>query len=509
MSEPTLLHDLLDRAARRHPDAPAVTSGPATLTYRQLQAASHRVADTLTRHGVRRGDRIVVRAGTDALLPALVHGASRIGGVFALVHEQVRDEQLAHVLTDCEPRLLLADDADAGRTAAAHRVPALPLRQLAGGGPDSAAVDGAGDAAPAGGAPLSVDPVCLIYTSGTTALPKAVVSTHAQVVFAAQAIQSRLSYRPTDTVYCPLPLSFDYGMYQVFLAALGGSQVVLGAPAEAGPSLLANLLSTGSTVLAAVPPVAEGLLRLLRRNPQRAPRLRLLTNTGSTMPRWVLDGLRQLLPELRVQLMFGLTECKRVSIADPDEDLRRPDTLGRPLPGTEVFAVDDGGRRLPPGEVGELVVRGPHVMAGYWRRPELTAQRFQREDGLFPRLHTGDYGSVDAAGYIRFSGRRDDVYKQHGFRVSAVEVEAAARRVHGVEGAAVLPPDGDGRDAVLIVTGTADPAQVQQELRAHLEDFKIPTRCLVLPSLPTSRTGKTDKKALRRLVDGQTDERAA
>ncbi|MBO2461109.1 class I adenylate-forming enzyme family protein [Actinomadura violacea] len=493
MSE--LLHHLLDQAADRDGEAAAVTQADTTLTYAGLRDAARRVAAGLSERGLRRGDRMVVTAMPDARLAALLYGAARIGVVFSVVHEQVRGYVLRHILGDCEPALLVADDPEAAETAAECGV----------------AVAGLADAVPGPGAhgpvtedePLANDPACLIYTSGTTALPKAVVSTHAQMVFAARAIQDRLRYRADDTVYCPLPLSFDYGLYQLFLGAIAGSHVWLGSAAEAGPSLLANLLRSRATVLPAVPPVADGLLRMLRRGADRLPPLRLMTNTGAAMPRRVLDGLREVLPDLRVQLMFGLTECKRVSIMEPDEDLRRPGALGRPLAGTEAFTVDEHGRRLPPGETGELVVRGPHVMAGYWRRPELNEQRFPRREGLFPELRTGDYGMVDEDGYLHFRGRRDDVYKQQGFRVSAVEVEAAARRLPGVDGAAVLPPEGDRAEAVLFVTGGAEPAEVQRRLRDDLETFKVPQRCHAVAELPVNANGKTDKKALRaRLEEG-------
>jgi len=494
-----LVHRLLDRAAGNG-DAPAVTYQNATFSYAELAATSWRVAAALAERGLDRRDRLVIAASPDARLPAVIYGASRLGVVFSVIHEQVRGYVLRHILADCAPGLLISNDESMRSTAAECGVPAASIGDLTAAGDGSAPAE----LSPGWTGPIATDPACLIYTSGTTALPKAVVSTHAQVTFAAAAIQDRLRYRPDDTVYCPLPLSFDYGLYQLFLGALSGAHVWLGNAAEAGPSLLANLVRSQATVLPAVPPVAEGLLRLLQRDATSLPPLRLLTNTGAAMPHRVLAGLREWLPGLTVQLMFGLTECKRVSIMEPDGDLHRPESVGRPLAGTEVFATDEAGNRLPPGEQGELVVRGPHVMAGYWQRPELTEQRFYRVAGLFPELRTGDYGWVDPDGYLYFLGRRDDVYKQQGFRVSAVEVEAAARRVPGVETAAVLPPDADRAEAVLFVTGDADPQRVQRQLRDELEDFKIPQRCLARPELPVNANGKTDKKVLLAMLQEET-----
>ncbi|MFI5833401.1 class I adenylate-forming enzyme family protein [Micromonospora sp. NPDC051300] len=491
----TLLHELLDATAATRPDAPAVDDGTTCRTYRQVRDASVRLAGRLRADGVRRGDRVLVALPADAALPALLYAVSRAGAVFVVVRTPAPDVALAHVLDDAEPALVLTDDAALGALARARRLPVRGAADLA-----RAAATGDDADAPAGDGPLSVDPVCLIYTSGSTGMPKAVVSTHAQVTFAVRAIQSELRYRPDDVVHDVLPTSFDYGLYQIFLSTMAGARLRLGDPAETGGRLLVSLVESGATVLPCVPSLAVNLLRLLGRPGAPRPRLRLVTNTGAAMPPEVLAGLRRLLPDLTVQLMFGLTECKRAAIMPPDEDLRRPGACGRALPGTEIFTVDAEGRRQPAGVTGELVVRGPHVMAGYWRRPELTAERFRRVHGLFPQLHTGDHGRVDTDGYVHFAGRRDDVYKEKGTRVSATEVEAAAYRVDGVDAAGVLPP-ADGHDgATLFVVAALAPGDVLRRLRGQLEEMKVPARCVVLPDLPLTGNGKVDRRALARLA---------
>ncbi|KOX20047.1 AMP-dependent synthetase [Saccharothrix sp. NRRL B-16348] len=501
----TLLHDLIDAAERTWPDRPAVSTATDLLTHRQVAEGSRRLASWLTDRGVARGDRVVLVAPSGTLVPVLVYAASRIGAAFTVLHEQTRGRPLEHVLDDSEPALLVAAEEEARAAARFRGIRATSPEEVEAAAFADAPVGSDAPTladTPVRSGPLAVDPVCLIYTSGTTSLPKAVVSTHQQVVFAVGAIQSQLAYRPDDVVYCPLPLSFDYGLYQLFLGAASGAHVRLGQPAEVGPSLLRNLVGAGATVLASVPAVAETLARLVKRSGGAGvPPLRLLTNTGAAMPVEPLTVLRAAIPTLRVQLMYGLTECKRAAIMPPDGDLERPGASGRALPGTELFAIDADGRRLPPGEIGELVVRGPNVMAGYWRRPELSAQRFHRAEGLFPELRTGDYGRLDEDGYVYFDGRRDDIYKQRGFRVSATEVEAAVRRVPGVESAVVLPPDGD-RSAVLVVVGQLTADEVTTLLKDEIEEFKIPHRCVVAPSLPLTGNGKVDRKALLQEVVG-------
>jgi acyl-CoA synthetase (AMP-forming)/AMP-acid ligase II len=493
-----LLHELLDAAADRSPRSAALSSRDRSLTYRELASASTRMAAFLQREGLRRGDRVVVTAADGIDIAVLIYAASRLGAVFSVLHEQVRGGPLEHVLRDCEPKLLVSDDPHAGRTAADNGVQFLGLDELVRTALDA---DTNGSPAPSAQGALTVDPVSLIYTSGTTSLPKAVVSTHQQVIFAVSAIQECLGYRSDDVVYCPLPLSFDYGLYQVYLAALSGARLYLGTVAETGPPLLRSLEAAGATVLPAVPSIADRLAWLLRRSSGGLSRLRLLTNTGAALSETTMSALRAALPHLRIQVMYGLTECKRTAIMPPDGDLDHPGSCGLPLPGTEVFVIDDDGDRLPPGQIGQFVVRGPNVMAGYWKRPELTADRFPRTEGLFPELRTGDYGWQDSAGYLYFSGRRDDIYKERGFRLSATEVEAAAHRVPGVTSAAVLPPSG-GQSALLAVVADISVEEVRDRMRDHIEPFKIPRRCVQLEQLPTNGNGKVDRRRLEALVDG-------
>ena len=494
MSAPCRLHDLLDAAARRHPDRPALAVGTRSGTYAAVREWSGRLAGWLAGSGVRRGDRVLVALPADVLLPPLLYACSRAGAVFVVLGDRLPAAVTEHVLDDARPALVLGDGPElrelAGRRGIPHR------------GLDDVRAGAARPAPPPPDRALAVDPVCFIYTSGSTAMPKAVVSTHLQVCFAAAAIQSELGYRPDDLVYCPLPLSFDYGLYQVFLSTLAGAELRLAGAEGAGQRLLAELRESGATVLSAVPSLADGLARLLSRPGSALPRLRLMTSTGAAMPEAVLAELRRRLPDLRIRLMYGLTECKRATIMPEDEDLRRPGACGRALPGTEVFVVDEDGARLPPGAVGEVVVRGAHVMAGYWRRPEQTAERFRRVEGLFPELRTGDYGHLDADGYLYFQGRRDDIYKERGFRVSTIEVEAAACRVPGVRAAVVVPP-GPGQDgATLVVVGDLAAPAVLGELRRQIDEARAPGRCLVVAELPLNAHGKIERLALAALAAG-------
>lgn len=498
----SVVHDMLDDAADRHSGRPAVRLGPLGplgprgMSYATMRDRSVKLAAWLARNGLRHGDRVLIATPPDEVLPALAYACSRAGGIFVLVRDTTPTVVAEHIMHDAEPALVISDSPVMCAVAARNRVPhhgLAEVREAAAGALSSPAPPAS--PAPPGG-PRPADPVCFIYTSGSTAMPKAVVSTHAQVTFAAQAIASQLGYTGDDVVYCQLPLSFDYGLYQVFLCTLAGAELCLASGESPAHTMLAGLSQCGASVAPVVPSLAAGLARLLRHRSPPLSRLRLLTSTGAAMPPSVLTELRDRVPGLHVQLMYGLTECKRATIMPEDEDLRRPGACGRALPGTEVFTVGEEGAPLPAGQIGEVIVRGPNVMAGYWRQPELTRQRFRRAEGLAPELRTGDFGWLDDDGYLYFAGRQDDLYKERGFRVSATEVEAAAYRVPGIRAAAVRPPaDGESGATLLVETGLR-PLEVLRQLRDQLDEAKIPARCVVVPELPLNANGKIERARL-------------
>lgn len=483
---------LWEHAAAWWPDAPAVRDPSMRLTYRELNDAASRYAIWLAGRGVRPGDRVIVRTPNSVSMTALLAGILRAGAIAVPTSRAMSHFQFASVVGDAEPRLIVAG-ADESRV----------LSEI--GGDAVISLDDSWEQAlltsPVESLsflpqPCSPDDVCLLmYTSGSTSAPKGVMCTHRQVRFALQAVAARLDYRPEDAVFCRVPLSFDYGLYQVLLCAASGSELVL-PPMDADPGLLRWLRRWHATVVPVVPSLAAMLSDLARRDP-RPTAVRLFTNTGAVLDATTAAGLRATFPGAKIAPMFGTTECKRVSIMEPDGDLLRPGSVGRPLDGTVVTVVDPAGRPMPAGEIGEFVVHGPHVMAGYWRAGELTAQRFRVDPVDGGRvLFTGDFGWMDDAGYLYFVGRRDDIFKSKGVRVSTTEIEAAALDIPGVRAAAALPPTAEA-GSVLYAVGDLTSAEVFTGLRARLESAKIPDRCVIVGALPTTANGKIDRSALK------------
>ncbi|MER7351032.1 AMP-binding protein [Streptomyces aurantiacus] len=465
----SLLHTLVTAAAYHRPDAIAVCDGRGTWSYAELDQHSRTYADSLARSGVGAGDRVLIRAVAERWVLAAIYACSRLGAIAVPLSPDLRPAQEQQIVADAEPSLVLTSAPETG--------PPLGDRPKPDGPPARADAD-----------------VLFLYTSGSTAQPKAVRCPHAQVLFATGAIAARLGYRSDDVILCRLPLSFDYGLYQAFMAASVGATVLLRGPGR-DSGMLAAIRRHAVTVVPVVPSLAHMLIRLGRH--ATAPGVRLVTNTGQALSAAQIDGIRRVFPHTTVRLMYGITECKRVTIADPDSDLTHPGSVGRPLPGTTVRIVDAQGASLPVGAEGQIVVSGAHLMVGYWKDDALTRQIYRTDAVTGERtLYTGDYGHLDDAGRLYFHGRYDDLFKQGDVRTSAAEIEAAVLADPQVADAALVPPSGD-RPAVLFTVTALRSDEVLRRLRERLEPLKVPKICRVVAELPIGSTGKTNRAALR------------
>ncbi|MEV0070578.1 AMP-binding protein [Amycolatopsis sp. NPDC050768] len=480
MNGTSLVHSLLDEAVADAPGSTAVRDRAGAWTYAELAAWSHAVEVVLARRGVRRGDRVVVQLPTTRELVALFFGTTRRGAVFVPVNPAMKAFHFDSVVGNAEPVLVVTLEEmiplwTEVEAAYGERIEATDVD------PDDVAV--------------------LIYTSGSTAAPKGVIGPHRQVTFAACAIQAVLGYRGDDVVFCRFPMSWDYGLYKVLLSTLGRSEIVL-ADAESDLRLLQRMREVGATIVPIVPSLATMIATLAGRETEPAAPVRLFTNTGAALPESTIAQLRTAFPGTRVVRQFGQTECKRITIMPPDEDDQRPGASGLPLPGTSVLILAADGTELPAGDIGEIVAAGPHVMPGYWRAPELSARAFRRDEATGElRLHTGDYGRLDADGYLYFEGRRDDMFKRKGIRMSTLEIEAAAMDIPGVRAAGAIPP-GDTRDLAICVESDLPPTTVLRELAKRLEPQKVPSLCHVVDEFPLTAHGKNATKELALLVEG-------
>jgi len=507
-----LHHGLLDSAAD-----PALAAKAALVmddraySYAQLHESALRLAAVLRDRGVQRGDRVAIYMDNTWPCVVSIFATLLAGGVFVAINPQTKADKLAFVLDDSGARVLLTDGhlSKEFLSALAH---ARPLSTVICSGrlPARPGIEPF-DALVVGAAPLSADPgtisldlAALIYTSGSTGQPKGVMQTHQSMLFAVGSLIEYLRLSAEDRILLVLPLAFDYGLYQLLMTVHLGATLVLERSFAFPAQVFARMREQRVTVFPGVPTIFAMLLSMHGREPLSFPSVTRLTNTAAALPDDFVSRLRGVFPQALIYRMYGLTECKRVSYLEPELADQKPGSVGKAIPGTEVYLLGADGQPTPPGETGVLYVRGPHVMAGYWNRPELS--EIVLKPGKLPGervLCTQDFFRMDAQGFLYFVGRSDDIIKTRGEKVSPVEVENVLHQLRGIREAAVLGiPDlllGQAIRAYVVLEAGA--ALTEKQIRAHcagrLENFMVPKEIVVCADLPRTVTGKVSKKALR------------
>lgn len=514
-----LLHHLVRTSAQRQPAKEALVHGPERLTYEDVARRTLGLAAGLRRAGLRRGDRVGIYLDPSVAQVLSIFAASQAGGVFVPINAGLFPEQLKHIANDCGITALITTPA---KLSALQRtlkeVPSLEfVVATAGDRPDvSVPVHSFEDlcaAPPAGLADVAIekDLAAILYTSGSTGKPKGVMLSHAQMLAGASIVSTYLEITAVDRILAVLPFSFDAGLNQLTTAFQQGGTLVL-IKFVFAREVVDALLKERITGLAGVPTFWSLLSQpssTLDRH--QFPDLRYITNTGGAMPQSVLAILRQRLPMTRIFLMYGLTEAFRSTYLPPEELDRRPTSMGKAIPDTEILVVHEDGRLCRPGEVGELVHRGPTVSMGYWGKPELTAEVLRPHPFLPPELgdtervaYSGDLVKMDEDGFLYFVGRRDNMIKSSGFRISPTEVEEALMQSGLLREAAVigLPDPVLGQSikafAVLREGATVDAESLRTACASHLPGYMVPRTIELLEALPKTTSGKVDYPALRR-----------
>ena len=513
---------MLEAAAISRPWAPAMAGRTGTLAYGQVIAAVEAIAAGLVELGLCRGDRVAVWLPKRPEKVIALYGAMRAGGIAVPANALLKAPQVRHILLDSGAKVLITTTARFAELA--REIPDLRslLAVVTTDGPDAAGPKHrnafAWDellAAPPRPAPNTVDSdvAALFYTSGSTGKPKGVMLSHRNMVAGARRVSSYLGNKSDDRLLAILSFSFDYGFSQLTTAfAVGASVVLLDyvLPQE----VLRTLERERITGLAAVPPIWIQLAEL--RWPEGARQtLRYITNSGGTMPQVTLAKLRRALPQTRVFLMYGLTEAFRSTYLPPEELDRRPDSIGKAIPGAEVLVVRPDGTPCAADEPGELVHRGELVSLGYWNDPERTAERFRpvppaAGNQPLPELAvwSGDVVRRDTEGFLYFIGRRDEMIKTSGYRVSPTEVEEEAYAT-GLMGDAVavgVPHARLGQGIVLVASTApgmaADTDRLLTSLRRRLPRYMVPLAIVWRDALPRNANGKFDRARLRQELAG-------
>ncbi len=524
MLDTHLLHHLIRAAAARDPSAACLTAGTETFTYEGLERAVASFAAALIGLSLARTDRVGIWLDKRPETVIASFGAPAAGGVMVPMNPLLKAEQVAYIAADCNVRVLVTSPERLALLAPVlSQCPELRHVVLVGAGaplPDAPAGVALHewqawlDAPPvAGHRVVDTDVVAILYTSGSTGRPKGVVLSHRNMVAGAKSVASYLGNGPQDSLLAALPLSFDAGFSQLTTAFHVGARVVL-LNYLLPRDVLRALERERITGLTAVPPLYIQLTQL-EWPAAINEHLRYFANTGGRMPRETLMALRQRVPAAQPFLMYGLTEAFRSTYLPPEEVDRRPDSIGKAIPNAEILVLRDDGSECGPDEPGELVHRGALVGQGYWNDAEKTAERYKqlpagiggRQAGLMlPEyaVFSGDTVRKDAEGFLYFVGRRDEMMKTSGYRVSPTEVEEvlyATRLVgecvafgvdHATLGQAiqVIATAPDGSDAL-------DGEALLAQCRQHMPAYMVPHGLQAMQGpLPRNPNGKIDRKLL-------------
>jgi acyl-CoA ligase (AMP-forming) (exosortase A-associated) len=516
-----LIHHLLHTSARRVPDKEALVHGSERLSYREVDRRVAGLAQGLRAAGTERGDRIGIYLDTSVPLAVSIFGVSRANGVYVPINGLLFPDQVAHIARDCGMKGLISTrEKLTTLSPVLKEIPSLEFLVVVGeGGPVDNPLpvhvfeDLCSLTLPATWRERTIggDLAAILYTSGSTGKPKGVMLSHGQVIAGASIVSAYLEITEADRILAVLPFSFDAGMNQLMTAWQQGGTLILSNFVFAR-EVVQMLLKERVTGLAGVPTfwslMAQPSSSLAK---QPLPQLRYITNTGGAMPQSVLVVLRKLLPTTRVFLMYGLTEAFRSTYLSPEELDRRPTSIGKAIPNTEILVVGEDGRPVKPGEVGELVHRGPTVSMGYWGQPELTAKVLRPHPFPPPEVgdvekvcYSGDYVRMDEEGFLYFIGRRDTMIKSSGFRVSPTEVEEVLFKSGLLKEAAVIgiPDEMLGQTIKAFVVGRERTTVAVEKLRefcaGNMPRHMVPKSIEVLDELPKTTSGKVDYPCLRR-----------
>jgi len=415
----------------KYPDKIALISGDRRLTFLEIEHLVNRLANSFLDLGLQRQDRVAIYLEPSIEAVVSIFAALKAGGIFVVINPQIKSRKLVYMLNDCQAKILVSDsyhvrelfdtqescpnldsliltDDDIRQINKNKKgsIKLLSYGQLLNQCPLSRPLTGC----------IDIDLASLIYTSGSTGFPKGIMLTHLNIITAANSIIEYLENTPEDIILNLLPLSFDYGLYQVLMAFRFGGTVIQEQSFIYPYRVIELLIKEKVTGFPIVPAIAAVLFKMKKIRNFTFPHLRYITNTGQALPPRYITQLQRIFPAAKIYSMYGLTECKRVSYLPPAEIDRRPTSVGKAIPNTEVYIVDKDGQKIDkPDQIGELVVRGAHIMKGYWNLPELTERVLK--PGPLPGervLYTGDLFKMDSDGFLYFVSRKDDMIKVGG-----------------------------------------------------------------------------------------------
>ena len=512
-----LLGEALEFSCLNHPLKTAAIFKEKEYSYEELTECAKNLAFHLVNTGIEKGDRIAIYMNNSWQSIVSIYGITLAGGVFLVINPQTKANKLNYILKDSGSKIVISSGN-------LHSELSLAIKEL---NEINELILTEGEVLTNDSAfeftnfeeiissseivnlPKIIpnDLAALIYTSGSTGFPKGVMMTHQSMVFTSWSLIEYLRLTENERIMLVLPLAFDYGLYQLIMAITIGGTLIIEHSFNFPPTIFRQIEKLKPTIFPGVPSIYAMMIATHKKTGLTFDCIEKITNTAAALPEEFIADLKKIFPNALIFKMYGLTECKRVCYLEPELNDEKPNSVGKAIPGTEVFLLSPEGNRVGPGETGILHVRGPHVMAGYWNNEELSNKMLK--PGLIPGervLCAHDLFKMDEDGFLYFLGRNDDIIKTRGEKVSPVEVENIIYKIAGIKEVVVLgfPDVILGESIVAFITThdqiTIQEREIQQECMAQLEPFMVPQKIILLSEMPKSSNGKFDKSELKKLI---------
>lgn len=513
--KPFLIQHLLEMSCARHPDKACLIHHNQSLSYATVWERSQKLAELLRQLGILPRERVAILLDKSFNQVLSLLGILCMDAVFVLINPILKPDQIAHILQDCDIHCIITSPLGYRSLASTWRASGVD-RLLVLGQSDSLGFDREiFFDEEYSQIPFSVCPVRsitddtshIIYTSGSTGVPKGIVVSHRNTIDGACIVSHYLGLDANDRILAALPFNFDYGLNQLINTLYLGATLVLHhflMPND----LLRVLEARAVTVFPGMVPIWQDIFnpKLCNLEQKRDfSALRIITNTGGHMPATTIDKIRQYFLHTRLFMMYGLTEAFRSTFLDPDEITHRPASIGKAIPGVEILILNDKGQLCQPGEEGELVHRGALITKGYWRQPEITSRVFRPNpllgmdnSHLETVVFSGDIVKSDADGFIYYVGRKDQMIKTKGYRVSPNEVEMIINGFEGVAGCVatsyIEQEEIKLRIFVILSQTTINKDVLANMCRRQMPFYLRPDDIVILPRFVLSANGKIDRE---------------
>jgi long-chain acyl-CoA synthetase len=514
-----VLGEALLFSALKFPLKTAIIIKTKEYSYSGLKESAEKLAGHLVLTGIKKGDRVAIYMNNSWESIVSIYGITLAGAAFMVINPQTKADKLQYMLNDSGAKTLISESLLSNElskalggsiyiqeviiTGYSNHLTSFQGFKTAG------FEDIVSGIYPIIAFPKTIpnDLAALIYTSGSTGFPKGVMMTHQSMVFTSWSLIEYLRLSEEDRILLLLPLAFDYGLYQLLMAISISGSLIVEQSFIFQTSVYKQIELFKPTVFPGVPTIYALMIATSKKTGLELDCIRKVTNTAAALPAEFIPELKKIFPNALIFKMYGLTECKRVSYLEPELIDIKTGSVGKAIPGTEVFLLSPEGNPVLPGEQGILHIRGPHIMLGYWNKEELSNEMLRHGNLPGERiLCSNDWFKMDEDGFLYFLGRNDDIIKTRGEKVSPVEIENVIYKITGIKEVAVIgiPDEIMGEAIVAFVTTNShsqmDEKGMQKECMSRLELFMVPKRVIFLNEMPKSSNGKIDKNELKKCI---------